>query len=127
MQVIKDNKSLAEAIARLENVKKSQANLLKEHFDFTVYSLNPVNMVKEKINDAIHAPGLKGKIFSSAFSLATGYFTNNLIVGASANPIKKLVASFVQNKVANLSLDTEDLKDKGISLVSDTLKKLKIK
>lgn len=128
MQVIKDNKSLAEAIAHFESVKKSEGNLLKEHFKFTIHSLNPINIVKEKFNETIHAPGIKGKILSSIFGIATGYFTNNLIVGSSSNPLKKIVGSFVQNKVASLStLNTDDVKDKSISFLSDTLQKLKIK
>lgn len=127
MQVIKDNKSLAQAIAHLENVKKSEANLLKEHFNFTVYSLNPVNVVKEKFNEVLHTPGIKGKIYNTVFGLATGYFTNNLIVGSSSNPIKKMIGSFVQNKVATMSVDTEEVKEKSLSFLTDTLQKLKIK
>lgn len=129
MQVIKDNKSLAQAIAHLENVKRSEGYLLKEHFNFTVHSLNPINIVKEKFNQTIHAPGFKGKILSSVFGIASGYFTNSLLVGGSTNPIKKIIGTFIQNKIANLSqdVDTEELKEKGITLLSDTLQKLKIK
>ena len=53
MQLIKDNKSLAQAISSLENAKKSQKNLLKEHFVYTIDSLNPINVVKEKFLDHI--------------------------------------------------------------------------
>ena len=49
MQVIKNNKSLAEAIAQLELQKQTEEELLKEHFLYTVDSLNPLNIIKENI------------------------------------------------------------------------------
>lgn len=128
MQVIKDNKSLAAAIAELENIKKAEGILLRKHFEFTVHSLNPINMVKEKFNETINSPDLKGKILGTAFSLASGYFTNSLIVGSSANPLKRMLASFVQNKVSSLSsVNTDEVKEKSISFLSNSLQKLKIK
>lgn len=130
MQIIKDNKSLAKAIADLENIKKSEKNLLKEHFDFTIYSLNPLNIIKEKFNNAINEPGLKGKIFKSVAGLATGYFANNVLIGSSNNPLVKIASSFVQSKISNLSLDTVDIKDVkqyGLTFLSDSLQRLKIK
>ncbi|WP_395066873.1 hypothetical protein [Flavobacterium sp.] len=127
MQVIKDNRSLAKAIADLENVKKSEANLLKEHFNFTVDSLNPINMVKEKFNETFNSPDLKGKIFSTLFSVGTGLLTNNLIVGSSLNPIKKIAANLIQNQIVSLSQNTDAIKEKGVTFLQDTLQKLKIK
>jgi hypothetical protein len=126
MQLIKDNKSLAQAIANLENIKKSETNLLKEHFVYTIDSLNPINIVKEKFNETINSPDLKGKFLSSLFSIGTGLVANNLIVGNSLNLIRKIAANLVQNQLSSLNPDTDFLKEKGISLLKGTLQKLKI-
>lgn len=127
MQTINNNKSLAQAIAHLENVKKSELNLLKEHYNFTVHSLNPINMVKEQFNTALHSPNLKGKILNTLFTIGTGLLTNNLIVGSSLNPFKKIVANVVQNKILSLAENTTDIKGKSTSFLIKNLQKLKIK
>lgn len=130
MQTIKNNKSLAAAIAHLENVKASEANLLNEHFKFTVHSLNPVNIIKEKFNDTIHAPGFKGMVFKNLFKVATGLATSNLVGGIGGGPIKKMIGSVLQTEVLSLvnnAAETKDLKDKGISFLQSTLQKMKIK
>lgn len=127
MQVIKDNKSLAQAIANLENIKKSETNLLKEHFIYTIDRLNPINIAKEKFNETFNSPDLKGKIFTSLFSIGTGLVANNLIAGNSLNPVRKIAANLIQNQLSSLTIDTDSLKEKGISILKDTLQKLKIK
>jgi hypothetical protein len=126
MQLIKDNKSLAQAIASLENAKKSQKNLLKEHFVYTIDSLNPINVVKEKFLETFNSNDLKGNFFSGLLSIGSGLVANNLIVGNSLNPIRKIVANLVQNQLSSLNPDTDYLKENGISLLKGTLQKLKI-
>ena len=127
MQVIKDNKTLAEAIANLERQKKSEGNLLKEHFNFTVHSLNPVNIIKEKFNDVVNEPGITGKILKTAIGFASGYFSNKFLFGSLNNPVAKMVTSIVESKLSNLPFDTTKLKDQGVSILSKTLQKLKFK
>ncbi|WP_395052954.1 hypothetical protein [Flavobacterium sp.] len=128
MQRIKDNKTLTEAIAFYENKKKSELGLIKQHFDFTVDSLNPINVIKEKITSAVNSPGIKGKIFSTLFNLGTGMVTKNLLIGSSLNPIKKIAVTLLQTQVKKLvDNPPTDVKDKSISFVQDMLQKLKIK
>lgn len=136
MQTIKNNKTLTAAIQHLENVKQSEANLLKEHFYFTVDSLNPVNIVKEKFNDTINAPGFKGMIFKNLFKVATGLATSNIVGGLTGGPIKKMIGSVLQTQVLSLvdkatdtadSTNIVDVKEKGFSFLRNTLQKMKIK
>lgn len=128
MQLIKDSKSLTEAIAFYENKKNSEAGLLKHHFNFTIDSLNPLHIIKEKINDTIHSPGIKGKIVSAIFNIATGMFAKNLLLGGSLNPIKKMAVNLLQSQVSKLvDNPPTDIKDKSISFVQEALQKLKIK
>lgn len=127
MQVINSNKSLAEAIALLEDVHKSEENALKEHFHLTVHSLNPLNMIKEKFNDVISSPNLKNKILQETIAVATGLLTNSLILGSSNSIVKKILATVVQTGVARLPMiNTMTIKKDGISFLQNVLSKMKI-
>lgn len=127
MQVIKDNKSLVNAIAHLENVQKSEANLLKQHFEFTIQSLNPINIVKEKIKETFSSPTLKSEIIKGSLTLATGLLTNNLIMGSNGNFAQKIVASLVQTGLSKLPLiDPQSIKKSGFSFLQNVLAKMKI-
>ena len=128
MQVIKDTKSLAEAIAHLENVHASEGILLKEHFQFTISSLNPVNIIKDKISDTFSSPIFKNEIVKGSLGIATGLLSNSLIVGASGGLLNKVVASLVQTGISKVtSSNTEAMKDSGISFLKKVLTKMKIK
>ena len=127
MQVINSNKTLAEAIALLENVQKSEANLLKEHFHFTVHSLNPLNMIKEKFNDLISSPNSKNKLLQQTLGIATSLLTNRLILGSSNSIVKKILATLVQTGVARLPMiNSMTIKKDGISFLQNVLAKMKI-
>lgn len=127
MQVINNNKSLAEAIALLENVQRSEGNLLVQHFKFTVHSLNPLNMIKEKFNETISSPNLKNKIIQETIGLATGLLANKLVLGSSNNIVKKVLATVVQTGVSRLSVvDPKSIKKNGINFLQNVLSKMKI-
>lgn len=128
MQVIKDTKSLAEAIAHLENIHASEGILLKEHFQFTISSLNPMNIIKDKISDTFSSPIFKNEIVKGSLGIATGLLSNSLIVGASGGLLNKVVASLVQTGISKVtSSNTEAMKDSGISFLKKVLTKMKIK
>ncbi|MET0759243.1 MAG: hypothetical protein ABWZ56_02415 [Flavobacterium sp.] len=128
MQVIKDTKSLTEAIALLENIHTSEGILLKEHFQFTVSSLNPLNIIKDKFTDTFSSPIFKNEIVKGSLGIATGLLSNSLIVGASGGLLNKVVASLVQTGISKVtSSNTEAIKDSGISFLKNVLTKMKIK
>ncbi len=109
MQVIKDDRSLAEAIRVMENQQRAELDLLKRHFEFTVDQLNPVNIVKEKISEAVSSIGetvssdsFKSKALKFGVGLASGFLTKKLIVGSSGGIFKKLLGMAVQAGVSGL-------------------------
>ena len=128
MQLIKDSKTLAEAISFYENKKKSESGLLKHNFNFTIDSLNPIHILKEKINETIHSPGIKGKIIGAVLNFGTGMFAKNLILGNSINPLKRMAVNLIQSQISKLvDNPPTDIKDKSISFIQESLQKLKIK
>lgn len=109
MQVIKDDRSLAEAIRIMENQQRAELDLLKRHFEFTVDQLNPVNIVKEKISEAVSSIGetissdsFKSKALKFGVGLASGFLTKKIIVGSSGGIFKKLLGMAVQAGVSGL-------------------------
>lgn len=119
MQVIKDDRTLAEAILALENQRRAELDLLKQHFDYTIDSLNPVTILKEKLGDAVSTVGetvtsdsFKSKALKLGVGLASGFLTKKLIVGSSGGIFKKLLGMAVQAAVSGIVMkkmpDTED-------------------
>ncbi len=128
MQTITNNKTLCEAIAQLESVKASQLSLLKHHYKFTVDSLNPINIIKEKINETFTSPNLKSNLFKTGLGIVTGLLTNKFIVGPSGGIVKKIVGGLVQNNLSKLTtVDPEEMKESGKSFLKNVLSKMKIK
>lgn len=128
MQVIKDNKSLTEAIAHLEQVHTSEGNLLKEHFKYTISSLNPLNIIKAKFSETFSSPILKNEIVRGSLGLATGLLSNSIIMGPSGTLLNKVIATLVQTGISKVTAgNTETIKNSGLSFLKKVLTKMKIK
>ena len=128
MQVIKNNKSLAEAIEHLEGVRKSEGNHLHEHFKYTMHELNPITIVKQKFNSIFTSPTLRNEAIQAGMGLASGLLTNNLIVGASGGIIRKAIGMAAQAGITKMTAkDPEAIKISGASLLQSLLTKIKIK
>ncbi len=128
MQVIRDSYTLTQAIAKLENIQKSEANLLKEHFKFTLDSINPVNIIKEKFFSIVSSPTLRNQFVQGAIGIATGLLSSKLIIGTSGGIFKKIIAGLVQTGITKVMVkDPQTLKASGIEFLKDTLTKMKVK
>ena len=101
MQKIKTVADLKTAIQQLEYKQANQLLSLKEQFHATHESLKPWNVFKNTFKEFTSSPDFKGTILSTTIGLATGYLSKSLVVGASHNPIKKLIGSFLQLAVTN--------------------------
>jgi hypothetical protein len=131
MITVKDNKSLNEAIAFLENQQQSDLYLLKEHFEFTKEQLNPIRIIKDGFSDAVSAPNFKGKLVKGVLGLASGFLAKKFVIGSGAGIIGKLAGTALQTGVSGLVMkapeNLDGIKEGGISLLQKGLKKLKIK
>ena len=86
----------------LEVEKEAKAQLLKEQFLITFESLKPVNMLKSTLEEVATSPYLIENIIGSAIGLATGYFSQKIVVGSSFTLLKRIIGSALQFGVANL-------------------------
>lgn len=132
MIIVKDNKSLNEAISFLENQQKSDLYLLKEHFEFTKEQLNPLTIIKDGFSDVIHSPDLKGKLIKGALGIASGFLAKKFVIGSGVGIVSKLAGTALQTGVTGLIMknipeNMATVKDDGLSLLQKGLLKLKIK
>jgi hypothetical protein len=103
MQAINSAADLKEAIQSLELEQALQASLLKEQFRLTLESLKPVNLLKGTMNNILSPPNLMETILGISLGLATGFFTNKLIVSGSGKLLRSLIGPALQGGVASLS------------------------
>ncbi len=114
MQKINSERSLMEAIIELENKRAYEGILLKEQFIFTYESLKPANLIRNAIQDISSSSELKDNLLNAAVGVATGYISKKIFVGASDNPIKKMLGTALMFGISNLvSKNPETIKSLG--------------
>ena len=127
MQAIKNQQSLAEAIVALENKQRFEENLLKAHFKHTLSSLNPVNIIKDKLKETFSAPAFKNKMVQGTLGIATGLLTNSILTGPAGNFLNNVLANLLQTGISKITTyPRQSLKNSGISLLKTVLTKMKI-
>lgn len=102
MQPITTAAELKQAIQLLEVEQEVKEKQLKEQFLITFESLKPVNMLKSTLKEVATSPYLIENIIGSALGLATGYFSQKIVVGSSFTLLKRIVATALQFGVTNL-------------------------
>ena len=119
MEKITSVAELREAILRLEIKQATEKQLLKEEFKYTFESLHPINLIKKMLNDLTATPNLKGKLFNAVLSIGTGYLSKKVMVGATHNPLKRLLGAILQVGVTKaVSQNSENIKETAIHLLS---------
>lgn len=108
MQEITSSAGLKNAIQLLESEQAVSRQLLKEQFFITYESLKPISLLKSAIRDISSSPDLFDNLSGNAIGLASGYLTKKIIVGSSANIVRKLLGSVLQFGVTNLVAQHSD-------------------
>lgn len=106
MQPIKDDYSLGQAIKAMEFQREAEFQDLTNHFHYTVDSLNPKNIIREKIRDITGGPTLKNKIIKFGVGLLGGFIARRAIVGKSHNFFTGIIGTAIQGAVSRLILKT---------------------
>ena len=101
-------KALEEAINQLMTQRAQELILLRNQFYLTYESLKPINLIKHTFKEASSSTEIKEGMVSSVIGLTTGYFTKAILIGSSANPIKKILGTLLQFTVATLVAQNSD-------------------
>ena len=103
MQTINSTETLREAIKLLELKKANEAQLLKEEFKISLENFKPANLIKNVLNELVSTPDLKEDIATTAVSLAVGYLSKKVAIGATHNPLKQIAGTLLQMFVTNFT------------------------
>ena len=102
---------LKSAIQELENKQANEWCLLKEQLSTISENLKPLNLIKNTFKEFTSSAGFKDNLLGNIVGLAAGYLSKGLIVGATHNPIKKLVGALLQLEVTTaVSKNPETIK-----------------
>jgi hypothetical protein len=115
---------LREEIASLEITQLNNEIALKEQLKITYDSLRPLNLIKSTFKDLTSAPDFKGDFLNSTMGISAGYLTKKIIVGASHNPIKKLLGTLLQVGITSIVAKNGDgIKSVAIKVIGSLLPK----
>jgi hypothetical protein len=115
---------LNSAIRLLEEKQAVELELLKAQFHVTVESLKPFNLVKNTLSQLASSPPVKTTIVNSAIGVTTGYLAKLAIMGASHNPVTKIIGSLLQFAIAGfVSKHSDGIKSAGEYFVKRLFKK----
>lgn len=99
MQKITNSQELKNAIELLEVEQSVDGQLLKDQFLDILDSFKPVNLIENTLKDIISSPYLMNNALDTSISMATGYLSKKIVVGASDNIFRKLFGAFLQHGV----------------------------
>jgi hypothetical protein len=93
---------LCEMIGKLEVQQEKHGRELKDQLLISYESLKPLNLLKSSIKDLSDSVELKNGMVDSIISILSGYLTQRIIIRTSKNPIKRIMASFIQMGATSL-------------------------
>jgi len=125
MENITTATDLKNAIQRLEVEQAINGQLLKGQFLYTYESLKPINLLRNTIYEISTSPHLLDSILGTAMGLASGYFSRKIVmIGASGNLVRKLLAGVMQLGVTNVvSQNPDKIKSIGQFIFQRILRK----
>lgn len=123
MKHLNQTDALNEKIISVQFKQVVELKLLKEQFHHTYQSLKPINLIKSTLHEVELAPEIKTSLFNNAIGLTTGYISKKVLIGASRNPITKLMGTLLQFAVTNIaSKHGQDIKLAGENILHRLLK-----
>lgn len=108
MKKSRELQALTESINRLQIQRSHELILLRNQFHLTYDSLKPINLIKHTFKEVSSSAEIKDGMLNNVIGLTTGYFTKAILIGSSANPIKKILGTLLQFTVATLVAQNSD-------------------
>lgn len=109
MEPITSIEELKNAIQFLEFEHSVKKQLLREQVYLTYESLKPINLLKSILQEISSSQNTIDNILGTTVGLASGYISKKIIVGHSANAIRKLVGSLLQFGVTTIVAQHPDM------------------
>jgi hypothetical protein len=128
MIAITDVQSLELRIHALEHQLSNDKLAVQNEVKATLNKLKPINLIKSMFQSAKDSPELLADLKHGIIGIATGFFTNKLLLSSVKGPVKTILAALVQAGVTNAAVRyPETIKHTGISLITKFLKSIRLK
>jgi hypothetical protein len=109
MENINNLADLRSAIQSLENRETVELLLLKEELLLTLDALKPLHVLKAAISEFTSSPDFKNNFVGTTLGLTVGYISKTLLFGTSFNPVKQLIADYLELGIANIVAKNQDV------------------
>ena len=93
---------LAEAISLLKNKQELELQILRNQFKLAYESIKPINLIKNTLHQIATSSEIRNNLLNNVVGLATGFVAKKLLLGATHNPVKKILGTIFQFAVANM-------------------------
>ena len=111
---IRTKSDLLKAIQILDEERKEHEIGLKEQFKRFSESVTPINIIKSSLKSFSITPELTNGLLGTTVGLATGYVSKKIFVGASNNPLKRLLGTALMYGVTSIvSRNPDKIKSVG--------------
>lgn len=90
------------AIQKLETDRTVQLYLMRQELDHAFEKINPLNLIRDNLDESTSSNLLGSNLISTSVGLATGYFIKKWIIGKSDNPLRTMIGSAVQIGAINV-------------------------
>lgn len=109
MQKITSSTELRAAIVELELAQKSQGASLKNEFLVAYEAVQPINIIKSTVKQAIHSKDLKDDLINASVGMAVGYVSKELFEAESHSPARKLMGTAIMFGVSNVITNNPEM------------------
>jgi hypothetical protein len=100
MTEIKNTLQLLEAIESLKIKQKLEEQELKEEFTALFEKIQPINVIRETVNELVESKSLQTDVIDLSLGTATGFAIRKLIVGETKNPIGQILGRMIEQTVS---------------------------
>jgi hypothetical protein len=100
MTEIKNTLQLLEAIESLKIKQKLEEQELKKEFTDLFEKIQPINVIRETVNDLVESKSLQTDVIDLSVGIATGFAIRKLIVGETKNPIGQILGRMIEQTVS---------------------------
>ena len=94
--------ALDESIRLLKHKQELELQVLRDQFQLTYESIKPINLIKNTLYQVASSSEIRNNILNNVVGLATGYLAKKILLGASHNPVKKILGTIFQFAIANV-------------------------
>jgi hypothetical protein len=118
MQNITSSEELRAAIVALELAQQQGGASLKEEFYVAYHEIQPINIIKSTVRQAVHSQDLKDDLINASIGMAVGYVSKSLFEGDSHSPARKLMGTALMFGVSNVvSNNPEMIRSIGMGFI----------